>query len=200
MESFTKPITDWIENNVPISIAIGVFIFLIFFEVSKIKIYPLRWLWKCISWPFRKIDEQRTHSFKSIVASMKSDLDDKLTEIQSETNKNYELLKDRFDSFESRLNELDGRFDSLDIRQDQTDERLDELAAARIKNHVLNFARQCRKDESHSHEDFANLFKENKIYERLVEKYGWENDVYKHDFEYIKRVYDATNDNGGFLE
>ena len=45
--------------------------------------------------------------------------------------------------------------------------RLTNSAAARIKNHVLNFARQCRKGEPHSHEDFANLFQENKEYQTL---------------------------------
>ena len=77
--------------------------------------------------------------------------------------------------------ELEKRFDKLDARQQETEERLDMLAAARIKNHVLNFARQCRKGEPHSHEDFANLFKENKEYEALFKKYNWDNDVYKHD-------------------
>ena len=77
---------------------------------------------------------------------------------------------------------------------------LDRLAAARIKNHVLNFARQCRKGEAHSHEDFVNLFKENREYEALVAKYKWENDVYKHDYAYIQRVYDQHNNNGDFLE
>ena len=103
-------------------------------------------------------------------------------------------------SVKACFTELDKRFDKLDEKQNETEERLDALAAARIKNHVLNFARQCRKDEPHSHEDFANLFRENKEYEKLVEKYDWDNDVYKHDFAYIKRVYDDCNDNGDFME
>lgn len=193
MGEITKVVGQWIADNVPWAILIIVFIFCLFFEISKIKVYPLKWLWKLISWPFKKIDEQRTSSFKAIVAELKVDIDTKLGGMTDATSANCEALKKRFD-------QLEIRFDKLDEKQNETEERLDALAAARIKNHVLNFARQCRKGEPHSHEDFANLFKENKQYEKLVEKYDWDNDVYKHDFAYIKRVYDDCNDNGDFME
>ena len=192
MEDIAKPVVEWISNNIPLSVGILIFIFCLLFEISKIKIYPLKWLWKLISWPFKKIDEQRTGSFKNIVAELKTDIDTKLESMSSATTLNCEQLKQRFDK-------LEARFDKLDIKQVETEERLDMLAAARIKNHVLNFARQCRKGEKHSHEDFANLFNENKEYQILVKKYKWENDVYKHDYEYIQRVYDEHNDNGDFI-
>jgi len=189
----TKVVGQWIADNVPWAVLICVFIFCLFFEISKIKVYPLRWLWKAISWPFRKIDEQRTGSFKNLVAELKTDIDKKMREMREDSVSNCASVKACFV-------ELEKRFDKLDDKQVETEERLDMLAAARIKNHVLNFARQCRKNEHHSHEDFANLFKENKDYEKLVRKYGWDNDVYKHDFAYIKRVYDECNDRGEFLE
>ena len=132
-------------------------------------------------------------SFKNIVQEMKKDIDAKLTEIETSSKSNCSEVKACFV-------ELEKRFDKLDAKQQETEERLDLLAVARIKNHVLNFARQCRKGEKHSHEDFSNLFKENTTYSQLVEKYNWENDVYKHDFAYIQRVYDECNDNGDFLE
>lgn len=186
MNEIIKPVAQWIASNIPMSVGIGIFIFCLFFEVSKIKVYPLKWLWKLISWPFKKIDEQRTESFKALTEGLKEDIDTKLDEMQICTDKNYEVLKKRFDK-------LERRFDTLDKKQDETEERLDTLAAARIKNHVLNFARQCRRGEQHSHEDFANLFRECKIYDNLVETYKWENDVYKHDFAYIQRAYDEGN-------
>lgn len=200
MNDIVKPVTTWISNNVPWTVLIVFFLFCVFFEISKIKIYPLKWMWKGISWPFRKMNETRTAAFKVFVNEMKADIDIKLEEVQKGTSKNYGLIEERFKSLENRFHELDGRLDNLSLKQDQTDERLDKLAAARIKNHVLNFARQCRKGEAHSHEDFANLFKENQTYEELVSKYGWDNDVYKHDFAYIQRVYDGHNDNGNFIE
>lgn len=204
MGDILKPVGQWIAGNIPLSVGIGLFIFCLLFEISKIKIYPLKWLWKCISFPFKKIDEQRTQSFKNIVISFQSDFDaklngltasfdSKLTEMAQSQNSNCATVKACF-------TDLEKRFDKLDEKQQETEERLDTLAAARIKNHVLGFARQCRKGESHSHEDFANLFRENKTYEELVKKYGWENDVYIHDFAYIKRVYDDHNDKGDFLE
>lgn len=193
MGEITKVVGQWIANNVPWTILIGVFVFSLLFEISKIKIYPLSWLWKLISWPFKKIDEQRTSSFKNLVAELKSDIDAKLGAMSVESASNCNAVKSRFD-------ELVKRFDKLDDKQVETEERLDALAAARIKNHVLSFARQCRKGELHSHEDFANLFNENKEYQKLVKKYGWENDVYKHDFAYIQRVYDNCNNKGDFVE
>lgn len=193
MDEIVKPIGEWISQNIPLSVGICVFIFCIFFEVSKIKVYPLKWLWKAISWPFRKIDEQRTNSFKNLVVELKSDIDEKLSAMKDVTSMNCDALKGRFDKLEVRL-------DKMDERQKATDERLDMLAAARIKNHVLNFARQCRRGESHSHEDFANLIKENKEYESLISKYKWTNDVYKHDFAYILREYDRCNNENDFLD
>ena len=193
MGDITKPIGQWIANNIPLSVGILLFIFCVFFEISKVKVYPLRWLWKLISWPFKKIDEQRTGSFKALIAELKTDIDTKMEEMHTDSISNCASVKACFV-------ELDKRFDKLDAKQSETEERLDLLAAARIKNHVLNFARQCRKGEPHSHEDFANLFKENSEYQTLVAKYNWDNDVYKHDYAYIQRVYDECNNNGKFQD
>ena len=209
MNDLIKPVGQWIASNIPLSVGIGLFLFCLFFEISKIKVYPLKWLWKAISWPFRKIDEQRTQSFKNIVASMKTDLDAKLEEMQAAANSNCDSVKACLTSLESKFSDLEGRFDALDAAQSQTDERLDKLAAARIKNHVLNFARQCRKGEEHSREDYRNLFEEVKIYDALVLKYqsmdeahfkAWENNVFKHDFAYIEQTFDECNKTNSFLD
>lgn len=200
MGEIIKPVGIWISENAPWFIPVALFIFCLFFEVSKIKVYPLKWLWKLISWPFRKIDEQRTESFKGLMNNLKTDIDTKLEEINSSSSMNCKTVKECIEVLEQRFSKLEGRFDKLDKKQDDTEERLDRLAAARIKNHVLNFARQCRKGEPHSHEDFANLFAENKEYEALVSKYNWQNDVYVHDFAYVQRVYDDHNNKGNFLE
>lgn len=191
MGEIVKPIGEWISQNIPLSVGIAVFIFCLLFEISKVKIYPLRWICKLITWPIRKIEEPRTSSLKQMVTDLRTDIDTKLQNISAATVDNLTQLEQRFDKLETR-------FDKLDEKQQETEERLDSLAAARIKNHVLNFARQCRKGEYHSHEDFANLFNENKIYQRLVKKYNWENDVYTHDFEFIQHMYDEHNKNNDF--
>ena len=193
MGDLTKPVAQWISNNIPLSIGIVLFVFCLFFEISKVKIYPLKWLWHLITTPFRKIKEKQTNSIKNLIAELRKDIDNKFNEMSVSSDNNCKAVK-------ASLSELEKRFDKLDAKQNEAEERLDLLAAARIKNHVLNFARQCRKGEPHSHEDFANLFAENKQYQKLVEKYNWDNDVYKHDFAYIKRVYDECNDKGDFVE
>ena len=193
MGDILKPVGEWISNNIPLSIGIALFLFCLFFEISKIKVYPLKWLWKLISWPFKKVDEQRTASFKNIVLELKTDIDAKMTELHNDSMSNCTSVKECF-------TDLEKRFDSLDEKQKETEEKLDKLAAARIKNHVLNFARQCRTGIPHSHEDYRNLFEEAKIYDQLVAKYQWTNNVYKHDFEYIQKHYDKCNMNNSFLD
>ena len=192
MNDILKPVGEWIASHIPISIGIGIFIFCLFFEISKIKVYPLKWLWKAISWPFRKIDEQRTASFKNLVVTLKKDIDAKMTDMANSSNKNCAAVKSCF-------TDLEKRFDKLDEKQVETEERLDLLAAARIKNHVLNFARQCRRGEKHSREDYLNLFREHREYLTLVERHKWQNDVYLHDFAYIEHTYDECNLKNDFL-
>lgn len=212
MGDIVKPVAQWISNNIPWAVLIALFIVSLFFEISKVKVYPLKWLWKLISWPFRKIDEQRTQSFKAIVKTFQTDIDGKLQKMTDEFNANLETMSSaqtaNCTAVKSCFTELEKRFDKLDDRQQETEERLDKLAAARIKNHVLNFARQCRKGELHSREDFRNLFEECKLYESLVEKYQamderrkkeWENNVFVHDFAYIEHVYDECNIKHMFL-
>ena len=189
MNEIVKPVAQWISNNIPLSIGILLFVFCIFFEISKVKIYPLKWLWRAISWPFRKIDEQRTQSFKKLMEEMKADMDTKLKEMTASANENCNQVKACFKDLSQQLSDLETRFDNLDAKQVETDERLDRLSAARIRNHVLNFARQCRKGEPHSHEDFSNLADEVSEYKVLVEKYKWENDVFKNDWAYILELY-----------
>ena len=202
MNDIIKPVATWISQNIPWTVLILLFVFGTLFEISRVPIYPVKWTWRLICLPFKKLNEHRKKYIKSLFDDLKKDIDTQLTNLNSSTHNNCETLKAQFGS-------MSARFDNLDARQIETEERLDKLAAARIKNHVLNFARQCRKGEPHSHEDFANLFKENQEYELLVEKYQkmdekhkkeWENNVYKHDFEYIQRVYDECNNKGEFLE
>ena len=210
MSDLFKPAAQWIAEHIPLSIGIGIFIFCLFFEISKIKVYPLRWLWKAISWPFKKIDEQRTSSFKNIVIGFRNEIDTKLTDMTNSfdeklnqmataQNSNCSTVKSCFTDLERRFDTLEDRLKALDEKQTDTEERLDLLAAARIKNHVLNFARRCRKGEPHSVEDFRNMFAECSTYSDLVKKYGWTNDVFTHDYAYIQHVYDEMNKTNGFL-
>lgn len=212
MGDLAKQFTTLVSDHIPESIGIAIFLFCVFFEVSKIKVYPLRWLWRALSWPFRKIDEQRTQSFKNLMITFKADFETKLENLETTFNSNLAEMASsqtaNCTAVKECFTELEERFDMLDDKQKESEEKLDKLAAARIKNHVLNFARQCRKGEKHSHEDFANLMKEHLVYEQLVAKYQamddahkkeWENNVYTHDYAYILKVYDECNLNNDFL-
>ena len=212
MGDLAKQFTTLVSEHIPESIGIAIFLFCVFFEVSKIKVYPLRWLWRALSWPFRKIDEQRTQSFKNLMITFKADFDTKIENLETTFNNNLTEMStvqnNNCMAVKACFTELEARFNTLDDKQAETEEKLDKLAAARIKNHVLNFARQCRKGEPHSHEDFRNLFEECKLYEGLVHKYQamdeahakeWENNVFVHDFAYIESVYDELNKTNGFL-
>ena len=199
MGEISKVVGQWIANNVPWAVLIGVFIFCLFFEISKIKVYPLKWLWKLISWPFKKIDEQRTESFKAIAAELKIDIDNKLAEMQTSSNANCDTVKSCFVDLNGKFAELEARFDALDTKQAEADEKLDKMKADRIKNHVFNFARQIRNGEKHSHEEFMALMKEHEQYEALVAHYtaidekhkkSWKNDVYPRDYKTITDAYD----------
>ena len=110
MDAIIKPVSEWISAHIPLSIGIGIFIFLLFFEISKIKVYPLKWLWKLISFPLRKIDEQRTSSFKNLIAALKNDIDNKMNEMHDDSNRNCNSVKVCF-------TELEKRFDKLDEKQ-----------------------------------------------------------------------------------
>ena len=211
MGDIVKPAATWVSQNIPWTVLIIFFIISLFVEISKVKVYPLKWLWKLISWPVRKIDEQRTQSFKNIIVTFQSDFDDKLNKLSDAfNNKLVEMSTSQNNNcaaVKACFTQLEERFDKLDEKQAETEERLDKLAAARIKNHVLNFARQCRKGEPHSKEDFVNLMREHTFYETLVEKYQksetykaeWENNVYVHDYAYIMKVYDKCLEKDDFL-
>lgn len=212
MGDLAKQFTTLVSDHIPESIGIAIFLFCVFFEVSKIKVYPLRWLWKLLSWPFRKIDEQRTQSFKNLMITFKADFETKLENLKTTFNNNLTKMASEQNSnctaVKACFTELEGRFDTLEADQRQTEEKLDKLAAARIKNHVLNFARQCRNNEKHSREAFVNLIHEHEYYESLVSKYQamdedhkkeWENNVYAHDYAYVMKVYDKCLETNDFL-
>ena len=212
MGDIVKPVATWVSQNIPWTVLIVFFIISLFVEISKVKVYPLKWLWKLISWPVRKIDEQRTQSFKNIIVTFQSDFDDKLNKLSDSFNSKLAEMSttqnNNCAAVKQCFTQLEERFDKLDEKQAETEERLDKLAAARIKNHVLNFARQCRKGEPHSREDYKNLFEECKLYNSLVHKYQsmdekhfkeWENNVFVHDFAYIEHMYDECNLKGDFL-
>lgn len=86
------------------------------------------------------------------------------------------------------------REDIADLRQD-----VDEQRMSSIRSLVLDFSNSCLNGRQHTKEEFDHILEENKIYEKLVEKYKIENDVYKEAIAYIKRIYRKRMDRRDFL-
>ena len=222
MGDLVKPVGQWISENIPWTIGIVLFIFCLFFEISKVKIYPLRWLWKLISWPFRKIDEQRTNSFKNIVINFQSDMDKKLDIVKASLDTRFNDVAITFDNklaefstaqnanctaIKSCFTELEKRFDTLDAKQSETEVRLngidkkqDMQTADRIRTHVLNFAEDLRRGNTRTKEDFDLVLKEDEAYEEIMKRYEIKNNVYSHAIKFINKKYDEFTETDGFAK
>lgn len=222
MGDLVKPVGQWIADNIPLTVGIILFIFCLFFEISKIKVYPLKWLWKLISWPFRKIDEQRTNSFKNIIITFQSDMETKLDAVTASLDTRFNDVSVTFDNkleeFSTAQNanctavkacftELEKRFDTLDAKQSDTEDRLNEIdkkqdmqTADRIRTHVLNFAEDLRRGNTRTLEDFNLIIGEDKDYEQIMEKHNESNNVYCHAIKFINKKYDEFMETDGFAK
>ena len=222
MGDLVKPVGQWIAENIPLSIGIALFIFCLFFEISKIKVYPLRWLWKAISWPFKKIDEQRTSSFKNIVTGFQTEIEGKISEMTTSFNSKVTQLSSSFDeklnemataqnanctAVKSCFTELEKRFDALDSKQSDTEERLNEIdkkqdmqTADRIRTHIFNFAEDLRRGNTRTKGEFDTVIKEDEVYEEIIKRYDIKNNVYAHAIKFINKKYDEFTENDGFAK
>lgn len=84
--------------------------------------------------------------------------------------------------------------DIADLRRD-----VDEQRMSSIRSLVLDFSNSCLNRRKHTKEEFDHILEENKVYEKLVERYEIDNDVYKEAIDYVKRVYRKRMDKGDFL-
>ena len=84
--------------------------------------------------------------------------------------------------------------DIADLRKD-----VDEQRMSSIRSLVLDFSNSCLNGRKHTKEEFDHILEENKTYEKLVEKYEIDNDVYKEAIAYIKRIYRKRLDKRDFL-
>lgn len=222
MGDIAKQFTTLVSEHIPESIGIAIFLFCVFFEVSKIKVYPLRWLWKLISWPFKKIDEQRTNSFKNIIISFKKEIESKLDIVTASLDTRFNDVSITFDNklnefyvaqnanctdVKACFTELEKRFDALDTKQSDAENRFNEIekkqdmqTADRIRTHILNFAEDLRRGNTRTKEDFDTVMKEDEIYESIVEQYELKNNVYAHAIKFINKKYDEFTETDGFAK
>lgn len=190
MGEIFKPVAQWISGNVGWSVLLVIFVLSLFFEFSKIKLSPITAL--C-----RWIGDRITSGLRADIADLKKSTDDRLAATEQHITELKDSMSNSLEELKAKTSFNDAEFQR---QQKEIEERLDRLAAARIKAHVLTFSRQCRNQEKHTHEDFMNLIEENAEYERLVKKYGWKNDVYKEDYEFVMEIYRKCLRDNSFLK
>ena len=179
MSELVKPAAQWISQNIGWTAVIVLFFFSLFFEFSKIKLSPITALLKWIG-------DRLTGGIKIDIEDLKKETERKIRELDEKQTKALDEIKT---SAQYNCTKTQEKLEELEVQQDK-------VAAARIKAHVLSFSRSLRIGEKHTEEDFQNLIAENTEYERLVKKHGWENDVYKADYEFFYNKYQQ----GDFLQ
>jgi len=190
MGEILKPFTQWTAGQIGMGVAGVIFVLSLFFEFSKIKLSPFTAL-------FKWIGDRITAGLRADIADLKKTTDDRFTEMKKDTDERMNRIEDAVAQIREKNIQSDDKFQK---QLAEIEERQDLQMASRIKAHVLNFSRQCRNGEKHSLEDFKNVVRENETYEQLVEKYGWKNDVYKMDFDYIMADYNRRKDTDDFLK
>ena len=194
MNDIVKPVTQWISENIGWTIGIVVFVFSLFFEISRIKIAPITWL---LSW----IGSRLTRGLKADIADLKKQTNEKIAEMKKDTEQKIHDLDSRTSASLEEI-KTNAQYNCVETQKKLAaiEEAQDKQAAERIKVHVLNFSRSLRVGEKHTEEDFKNLIRENEEYERLVAKHGWTNDVYKADYEFFYRTFQHCQRDNSFLK
>lgn len=194
MNEITKPVAQWITQNVGLTALIVVFVFSLFFEFSKIKLSPITAI---LSW----IGERLTCGIRKHIIELKQDTNKQIEDLKNDTNKKFDELDTKTFAALGELrnkhiydsNETQRKLNEIELNQDSQ-------MASRIKVHVLNFSRSLRVGEKHTEEDFKNLINENAKYEALVKKHSWVNDVYKADYDFIYSEYQRCQHENDFLK
>ena len=194
MGEISKEVGQWIVHNVGWSVIIVLFILSCLFKITKIEVDPLGWF---ISW----IGKLLTKNVRADIADLKTETNTQILELKRDTSDKFDTLEAKTEAALDALKDRSNRNDEeLDKRLREIELNQDHMAAARIKNHVLTFSRRCRNGEKHTKEDFMNLIEENVEYERLVQKHGWKNDVYKEDYTYFLEEYRRCIRENDFLK
>lgn len=78
-------------------------------------------------------------------------------------------------------------------------ETIDKNEMDRIRYEVLAFANSCKNKRIHTNDEFQHIVDLNDKYEKLIEKHGVENGVFKTEYAYILDVYKRCLDKDAFL-
>lgn len=70
----------------------------------------------------------------------------------------------------------------------------------RIRWEVLDFARSCRNNTSHTYDEFKHILKLNDKYQQLLEKTKDKNGVFDSEIKYINNLFDAYKQQNNIKE
>ena len=211
MSEVAKAVGQWIVANVPWAILIFLFILSCLFRITKRDIDPLGWVIGWIGKAFtkdarediRKLSEDTATKFEEV----KKDREAAITKLKEDYNDKIADLRADLDGFEASTNaSIQGMQEGTSMNCELLKSRLDAMEKSndmqtirQIKAHVLDFANSCMNGRKHTYLEFRALIKEDETYNKLVEKYGLKNAVYKDDFNYVMEVYHECKKNRTFL-
>ena len=185
------------------------------FKLVKKEIDPLGAL---ISWIGKKLTKNVCEDVANLktetqqkFSEIKKDREEKVEELKSDYDRKISDLREDLDGFEKRTdgsinemkagtvkncNDLKKRMDEMEKAHQKSN---DMQSIQTIRSHILDFANSCFNKRRHTKREFENIIEENTCYEELVKKYRIKNNVYKEDFDYIMKVYHRCQDEGSFL-
>lgn len=194
MGEVLKPAGQWIAQNVPLAILIGLLLFSIFFKIPKKEVHLLTWL-------LSKLGDALLGSVKKDIKDLRQETMDNFNKLKTDTDTRITKLED---SSKARFDEIvltnNHNCQTMQARLNEIEKKQDMQTTDRIRTHVLNFAEDLRRGNSRTKEDFDLLLDEDKTYNMLVAKYGIKNNVYAHAIKFINKKYDEFMDDDGFAK
>lgn len=77
---------------------------------------------------------------------------------------------------------------------------VDENEKDRIRYEVLDFANSCHNNRRHTKDEFEHIIALNDKYDTLLKRTGDKNGVYNAEYEYLMRLYEKLQLEGGLID
>lgn len=153
-------ISKWIANNIVIII---VFLSL-FFEVSKIKINPISTLLKLL---YKPIDEK--------IIETKEEVNNKIKANETEVN--------------TEINNISEYITKIDESLSMIGEKIAKNEMLSIRWNILNMASGIENNQKYSREQYNQIFNDFNIYIKLIDEFGFQNNVVDNAINEINNHY-----------
>ena len=212
LEEAANTIWQWIVSHLGWTVLIILALLSGFFKIRKKEIDPLGWV-------FGLIGKMLTKDVRKDILGLKKDTEKKFEEIKKDRADKVDELKADYNKQNKEIGksvsvvkkEVNSMKSGTARNCETLKKRMDKLEAESIKSndlqtirqiraHILDFANSCMNKRKHTKLDFENIFEEDKRYKALVKKYNIENDVYKEDYDYIRKIYRKCQREGTFLK